>query len=157
MRKLLGLRFSIFLILLLPLASSCGLVCETCLHPVKTANKATEVGRRINPKQRAENFKGVVEDGSMRDKDINRIANLLFPKAETLILTRPDNSRAMAANEIAGFVPVEFEPGRVHLTESVDEALTQAQRLSNDGLILVTGSLYLVGEAQKILKARSQI
>ena len=95
--------------------------------------------------------------GSMKDKDVIDIANVLFPKAETLILTRPENSRAMAVEELSGFVPAEFDKSRVHLTDTVDEALAQAQRISKDRLILVTGSLYLVGEAQKILKARSQI
>ncbi len=95
--------------------------------------------------------------GSMRDKNVRKIADLLFLKAESLILTRPDNSRALTPAELAGFVPTEFDPGRVHLTKTVDEALMMAQRLSNGGLILVSGSLYLIGEVQKILKTRSQI
>jgi dihydrofolate synthase/folylpolyglutamate synthase len=95
--------------------------------------------------------------GSMRGKDIAEIANLLFPKAETLILTTPNNSRAMTASELRGSVPIELKRDRVILTDSVEEALTRAEMVSNNSLILITGSLYLVGEAQKILKARSQI
>jgi dihydrofolate synthase / folylpolyglutamate synthase len=95
--------------------------------------------------------------GSMKGKDIAEIANLLFPKAETLILTTPNNSRAMTASELRGSVPIELKRDRVILTDSVEEALTRAEKVSNNSLILITGSLYLVGEAQKILKTRSQI
>lgn len=90
--------------------------------------------------------------GAMKGKDIGQIGGILFPKAETLILTRPENSRAMAAAEIASLVPPEFDRDRLILTETVEEALTLARKtVEKDGLILVTGSLYLVGEAKKIL------
>ncbi|MGB7207735.1 MAG: folylpolyglutamate synthase/dihydrofolate synthase family protein [Pyrinomonadaceae bacterium] len=95
--------------------------------------------------------------GSMKGKDIAEIGNLLFPKAETLILTIPNNSRAMTATELTGSIPIEFNRDRLILTDSVEEALTRAEKVSNHSLILITGSLYLVGEAQKILKTRSQI
>ncbi len=95
--------------------------------------------------------------GSMKDKDIDEIARILFPKAETLILTRPDNSRGLTATELAEFVPAKLDRSVVFLTETVSEALDETRRLANNGLILVTGSLYLIGEAQKILKAQSQI
>lgn len=94
---------------------------------------------------------------SMKDKEIEKIARLLFSKPETLILTRTDNSRALTAAELVQWLPDDFDTNRVHLTETVDDALILAQRLANEALILVTGSLYLVGEAQKILKSHSQI
>jgi len=90
--------------------------------------------------------------GAMNDKDVDEIAKVLFPKADLLIITEPDNSRALSANEIAQLVPVEIPRLRIKETRSVSEALAMAADLSEtDGLILVTGSLYLVGEAKKIL------
>lgn len=95
--------------------------------------------------------------GSMLGKDVNEMARILFPKAETLILTTPNNSRAMKASELTGSIPIEYNRDRVILIDSVEEALIRAQKVSNNALILITGSLYLVGEAQRILKTRSQI
>ena len=40
--------------------------------------------------------------GAMRDKDIEPIAELLFPKADLLVLTRPKNSRAMDPDPTSG-------------------------------------------------------
>lgn len=96
--------------------------------------------------------------GSMKDKDLSEIAPLLFQNADILILTEPDNPRSMAPAEISRFVPAEFDEKRLFLAGSVAEALATARRMSPaENLICVTGSLYLVGEAQKILKSRSEV
>lgn len=90
--------------------------------------------------------------GTMADKDVSEIAQILFPKATMLILTRPENSRAMPPNELAKFVPADLPDEQVFLTDSVSEALDKARQITPaGGRILVTGSLYLVGEAKKIL------
>ena len=95
--------------------------------------------------------------GAMRDKNLSEIAEILFPKAEKLILTKPDNPRSMETAEIAKFVPKKLE-NKVFETETVAESLEKAREISAENdLILVTGSLYLIGEAQKILNNESEI
>lgn len=90
--------------------------------------------------------------GAMRDKDLTEIAGILFPKVETLILTEPDNSRSMKTSELLKFAPKNFE-GEVLQIKKVKDAIETAKTISADKrLILVTGSLYLVGEAQEILQ-----
>jgi dihydrofolate synthase/folylpolyglutamate synthase len=85
----------------------------------------------------------------MKDKPIAEIADILFPKATNLIITQPENPRAMSAAEIAAYAP---EDNNTIFTETVDEALrTAAEVATKDGLTLITGSLYLIGEAKKIL------
>ena len=83
--------------------------------------------------------------GAMRDKDLTEIAEILFPVADKLILTKPDNPRSALPENLA-----KFATHKVYLTESVSEALTLAKKFPQN-LTCVTGSLYLVGEAQKIL------
>jgi folylpolyglutamate synthase/dihydropteroate synthase len=39
----------------------------------------------------------------------------------------------------------------------VDDAIKQAEAITNDSLIVITGSLYLVGEAKRILAERYEI
>lgn len=95
--------------------------------------------------------------GAMHDKDLTEIAEILFAKAAKLILTKPDNPRSMEAEEILKFVPSDFQ-GEVFQTETVEEALKKAEEVSDENdLKLITGSLYLVGEAQKILKSKTEI
>jgi dihydrofolate synthase / folylpolyglutamate synthase len=89
--------------------------------------------------------------GAMRDKDLSEIAALLFPKADFIIFTKPDNPRAMETAELMEFLPAEFNRENVRQTPTVEEALKLAPTLARRGIVCVTGSLYLVGEAQKIL------
>ena len=90
--------------------------------------------------------------GAMKDKDVDRIAEVLFPKAEKVVLTQPANSRAMTSEELVEAIPSEIDDDRLVRTRSVSEALTVAQEVSaEDGIILIAGSLYLVGEARRIL------
>ena len=93
---------------------------------------------------------------AMKDKEIGEIGKILFPKAETLIVTRADNSRSLDPGAIATHVPDGIEAKKLIVTQSVGEALKKAVEITDDSsVILVTGSLYLVGEAKRIL--RSQI
>jgi dihydrofolate synthase/folylpolyglutamate synthase len=85
--------------------------------------------------------------GAMRDKALGEMAAILFPRATNLVLTQPDNPRAASADylrELAqDFVPTE----NTYVVPNVREALCKARMLAgNDGVVCVTGSLYLVGE-----------
>lgn len=95
--------------------------------------------------------------GAMKEKDLSEIADIIFPKAETLILTKPDNPRSMETEDLLKFVPKSFNSENIKIAETVEESLKIAAHYSTKGLILVTGSLYLVGETQKILKSKSEI
>ena len=90
--------------------------------------------------------------GSMLDKDISEIAAILFPRAANLILTRPENERAAYPADIASLVPADSD-ATLHITNSVPEAVRLSQKLTPEtGLVVVTGSLYLIGEAKKLLE-----
>jgi len=82
--------------------------------------------------------------GAMRDKAVEEIAGILFPLASELIFTAPNYSRALrpeALIEIAG---------RGETGESVHQALDMARsRATAEDVIVVTGSLFLVGEARQ--------
>ena len=93
--------------------------------------------------------------GAMRDKNIAEIADIIWPKAAHIILTRPENSRAMTPNELAELAPDGTDRKRIILTKSVKEAIAKANEVRNDNsIVLVTGSLYLVGQVRRILSQR---
>jgi len=92
--------------------------------------------------------------GTMGGKNLHVISQILFPLAENLIFTTPENPRVMEAEKIAGFVPGEFRSECVHVIDEVAKAIEKAREIAGDGLILVTGSLYLIGEVQAVLRDR---
>jgi dihydrofolate synthase/folylpolyglutamate synthase len=93
--------------------------------------------------------------GAMRDKDLSEIAQILFPKAERLIFTEPDSLRSMGTEELVKYLPEDFDKNKVYISHDVADALRLADKVSQNNLICVTGSLYLVGEAQRVLSESS--
>ena len=92
--------------------------------------------------------------GAMRDKHIGEIAEILFPVAERIVLTELDNPRAATIGQLRAAVPSNFDPARIHEAHSVAQALNLAREMTEPrSLILVTGSLYLVGAVQESLVA----
>jgi len=87
---------------------------------------------------------------SMRDKAIREITEILFPIAEQVVVTRAANPRAATTAEL-------MEAGSrtgvsLYSAETLAEALARAAEITkDDGLIVVTGSIYLVGEAMGLL------
>lgn len=90
--------------------------------------------------------------GAMGGKNLGEISKILFPLAEQLIFTTPENPRAMPAAEISGFVPENFDKNKVFVIDEIPDAVEKARQIAAGNLILVTGSLYLIGEIQAHLK-----
>jgi dihydrofolate synthase/folylpolyglutamate synthase len=91
--------------------------------------------------------------GAMLDKDVRQVTEILFPIANHVITTRADNPRAASPQQIreaSSRVSVETEDAT-----SVSSALARAKELAGiGGLVVVTGSIYLVGEAMRELGLR---
>jgi dihydrofolate synthase / folylpolyglutamate synthase len=91
--------------------------------------------------------------GAMQDKAIREIAEILFPLAEYVIATPADNPRSASPADIreaAKRVSVEIEDA-----PNVAAALERARILAGpQGTIVVTGSIYIVGEAMRSLGVR---
>jgi dihydrofolate synthase/folylpolyglutamate synthase len=90
--------------------------------------------------------------GAMRDKAISEMTEILFPLADRVIATRPDNPRAASPEEIqkaAARTAVEVEA-----VEDVTVALQRARELAvGRAVVVITGSIYLVGEVMRIIGA----
>ncbi len=88
--------------------------------------------------------------GAMRDKAIGEIAGILFPLAERVIATHAENPRAATPQEIAGFGA--HTQTEILKEDTVRSALERARSLAgSQGVIVITGSIYIVGEALGIL------
>ncbi len=81
---------------------------------------------------------------SMRDKAIGEISEILFPLAEEVYLTRPEQPRAATPEEI--LAAARYRPARIILEPNPSRALERAvQASSPDDVVLAAGSLFLVG------------
>jgi dihydrofolate synthase/folylpolyglutamate synthase len=91
--------------------------------------------------------------GVMRDKVIAEMAEILFPIAAHVIVTHSENPRSATPDEIrqaAARVAADVEEAG-----DVASALQEARRIAGaTGLVVVTGSIYIVGEAMRLLGAR---
>jgi len=85
--------------------------------------------------------------GAMRDKAVDEVVNALFPLAAEVILTAPDQPRALNAESLADAV----DHPNVRVAATIADALRIARE--NPMTTFVTGSLFLVGEARALLSA----
>ena len=89
--------------------------------------------------------------GAMRDKQLDRIGEILFPIADVLVLTTVDNPRS-ATIEMLQPVADRFSRGTILTSESSAVALRIARANTQpDGLICIAGSLYLAGELRPLI------
>jgi len=85
---------------------------------------------------------------AMRDKAIDEVAGILFPLASELVLTAPDTPRALRPEAMAEFA------GRGHVEPNVEAAIAYARsHAAEEDVIVITGSLFLVGEARGLFLA----
>ena len=91
--------------------------------------------------------------GAMRDKAISEMTEILFPLARRVIATRPENPRSASAEEIQhAAYRTEAE---IETAADVKLALERARTGAiAETVIVVTGSIYLVGEAMGSLGLR---
>jgi dihydrofolate synthase/folylpolyglutamate synthase len=91
--------------------------------------------------------------GAMRDKAIAEMTEILFPLAERVIATQADNPRSATAEEIRqAAVRTSTD---VEAATDVASALERANALAGPhGVVVITGSIYIVGEAMRLLGVR---
>jgi dihydrofolate synthase/folylpolyglutamate synthase len=92
--------------------------------------------------------------GAMRDKAISEMTEILFPLAQRVIATRPDNPRAASPEEIlqAG----NRTGAEIEIVPEVKAAWERARACAKGkAVVVVTGSIYLVGEVIGLLGTRA--
>jgi dihydrofolate synthase/folylpolyglutamate synthase len=92
--------------------------------------------------------------GVMRDKAIREITEILFPIARHVIVTHANNPRSASPDEIRQAAARVAAGIDIVEAENVASALNRARNVAGPGgLAVVTGSIYVVGEAMRTLGA----
>jgi len=95
--------------------------------------------------------------GAMRDKRLSEIAEILLPAADHVILTPVDNPRAAPVELLREIAEQHLSSKQITVASSSTAALAAAiASTSQDGMICVTGSLYLIGETRPAILQRAK-
>ncbi|MDD5454278.1 MAG: bifunctional folylpolyglutamate synthase/dihydrofolate synthase [Candidatus Ratteibacteria bacterium] len=91
--------------------------------------------------------------GVLKDKDRTEIMKEIFPVADEIILSKPKTERAVPLNVLR-------KEGKTYnrnitISKNLSETIKKLKKCKND-IILICGSLYLVGEARSILLKKKQ-
>ncbi|MGE4357401.1 MAG: folylpolyglutamate synthase/dihydrofolate synthase family protein [Candidatus Omnitrophota bacterium] len=88
--------------------------------------------------------------GVSKDKDIKGICKELLEISQIVIITKADNPRAEEPEAIKS--RIQKPEVEIFLTKNIKEAVVLAkEKADREDLVLITGSLFIVGEARKLL------
>jgi len=85
--------------------------------------------------------------GAMRDKAIDEISGILFPVAQQVIVTAPQQARALAPAAIHQVA----EHSDLRTAPTLRDALEMVKDATPEDVVFITGSLFLVAEARAML------
>jgi dihydrofolate synthase/folylpolyglutamate synthase len=91
--------------------------------------------------------------GVLRDKDYGRICEILAPLAGRILLVPIESQRTALPHELAPACRAANPRAEIIEAKSLAEALKLADR---DPLVVIAGSLYLIGEALELLKLSTE-
>ncbi len=114
-------------------------------HNPASARKLAATVREMKPAYR----RLILIIGILGDKDCQGIITALVPLADHVVATKPQYSRAMDFRALAS--EIQKLHGSVETAETVGEAIALVgETVSRDDLVLITGSLYVVGDARAV-------
>ncbi len=87
--------------------------------------------------------------GVLADKDWRSIAEILAPLASRLLLVPVKSERALPPTDLVPPCRAANAAASIEVCESLSVALARSQE---DPFLLITGSLYLIGEAMELLQ-----
>jgi len=90
--------------------------------------------------------------GCLRDKPVGEMAQILFPLFDEVIIAPIHTARAAALDDLLSAAKATGTPAVA--ADSVEQALRLARERASGGVTVVSGSVYLVGEARTLLLAK---
>jgi len=89
--------------------------------------------------------------GVLRDKDYLVMAPMFADMAKKFFLITPDSHKALSADDLTNVY--ENLGVKTEICDSVEKAIDLALKsITSDGVVVIAGSLYLVGEARTIIE-----
>lgn len=93
--------------------------------------------------------------GMLKDKDIQSVVDILFPKADNIVITIPHSDRAASIEDMkAILMPFIKDHDKKHIEyiDTIENAVVYAQsHTQKEEAVLYAGSLYMIGDVRKML------
>ncbi len=109
----------------------------------------------LNPALTPEGRRRILIFSCLRDKPIAEMAQILFPLFDQVVLAPIHAARAAALDDLLAAAATTGTPASV--ADSVANAIQIAEKQADAGIIVVSGSVYLVGEARSLLLKESGV
>ena len=94
--------------------------------------------------------------GAMRDKAVDEVTGMLFPRAHEVIFTQPGTPRAVSARQLAEMAADHAK--KFTVIEDGEQAMESAlSKAGPEDAVFITGSLYLVGELRHAWNTRRKV
>ncbi len=123
------------------------LLCDGAHNPAAAECLKVHLERRLSEQQRR---RLILVVGMMQDKNLSVFLNALAPLADVVIVTQINSPRAATVRVLKEALPVIDRP--VYERDAPDAAMDLATCLASDNdLICVTGSLFLVGHVKSLM------
>ncbi len=92
----------------------------------------------------------------LRDKPIAEMAQILFPLFDQVVLAPIHSARAAALGDLMAAAQATGTPAVAaeSVGQAIELALQQVKQRDGEGVIVISGSVFLVGEARPLLLAR---
>ncbi len=122
-----------------------------CAHNRDSALKLHQTLNEYYPGKRV-----ILVFGASEDKDIPGMFIELMPLVNELIAVKSFHPRAIDPDKLVEMAQTFEHP--VHCVEHIPEAMEKAlQLVGKDGLVLVTGSIFVVAEARKYWEKKANL
>jgi dihydrofolate synthase/folylpolyglutamate synthase len=93
--------------------------------------------------------------GILADKEVDEMVKQVIPYFDSFVLTRPDNPRAMAPEELRQRIWSYKPHAHVVIFDSIEDASEDALvDLASDEVLVAFGSLYMIGAVRTYMNAR---
>ncbi len=126
---------------------------EIILDGAHNPAAAKELAKSL--KTRFNGGRGIFVVGFMGDKEIEAILTEFAPFASEIIITKPAGDRAFEPSDEAPQIKNSLKDSKVSIIPDMKEAIHRGIMLAKEkSFIIITGSLYVVGEARAILKSQ---
>lgn len=106
-----------------------------CLEALEDALRAYLPGRKL-----------VFLNGCMADKDYGDMFNHLAPFAQEFVTVRPNNPRALSAEELSQYIRSHLGAKATPCATVADGVRTAIEHAGKDGVVCACGSLYMIGD-----------
>lgn len=93
--------------------------------------------------------------GIVKDKEVEKMVEIIAPMAKSVIAVAPHSTRATIAKELYEII-IQYNKNSVYFEDYNEAYIYACDNSSEDDLILICGSFYMIGDMRKIILQKNK-